>query len=150
MGRGTDHTTNNDFPSWPFLPGGIEKAWRGLPRTIQDAIELVRKLGVRYLWVDVLCLVQNDPDDTARGVKVMDEIYERSWLTIVAASGHSANAGLPGVREGSRYPSTAIPVTEDVSLGIFVTLDRLLKCSVYETRAWTYGPLPRFHGNNIS
>jgi hypothetical protein len=121
-----------------FQPGGIQKAWDFLPRTIQDAIELVRKLGVRYLWVDALCLLQNDPDDTARGVKVMDEIYERSWLTIVAASGHDANAGLPGVREGSRYPgAAAIPVAEDVSVGLFVPLDRLLKCSVYQTRAWT-------------
>ncbi|GAB1318460.1 Heterokaryon incompatibility domain-containing protein [Madurella fahalii] len=120
------------------LSGGIKKAWKSIPRTIKDAIDLVRKLGVRYLWVDALCLIQNDPDDVSRGVRIMDEIYERSWLTIVAASGHDANAGLPGVREGSRCRNTAIPVTEDVSVGIFVPLDRLLNCSVYETRAWTF------------
>jgi hypothetical protein len=121
-----------------FQPGGLKKAWRFLPRTIQDAMVLVRTLGLRYLWVDALCLIQNEPDDTARGVKVMDEIYERSWLTIIAASGHNANAGLPGVREGSRYPgAAAIPVAEDVSVGLFVPLDRLLESSVYETRAWT-------------
>ncbi|KAK3312603.1 heterokaryon incompatibility protein-domain-containing protein [Apodospora peruviana] len=121
-----------------LLPGGIEKAWQGIPRTIKDAIELVRKLGVRYLWVDALCLIQNDPDDVSRGVKIMDEIYERSWLTIIAASGHNANGGLPGIHENSRCSSAAVPITEDVSVGLFVPLDRLLKCSVYETRAWTF------------
>ena len=129
-----------------LLPGGIGKAWRSIPRTIKDAIELVRKLGVRYLWVDVLCLIQNDPDDVSRGIKIMDEIYERSWLTIIAASGHNANAGLPGMHENSRCSSAAVPITEDVSVGLFVPLDRLLKCSIYETRAWTYAPLSRHLG----
>ncbi|KAK2021805.1 heterokaryon incompatibility protein [Colletotrichum zoysiae] len=119
-------------------PGGIKAAWYALPRTITDAFELVRKLGARYLWIDALCLVQNDPSDLERGVNVMDQIYELSWLTIVAACGHNADAGLPGIGEGSRAEiSTAFPIVEGVSMGIYVPLDRLLKCSVYSTRAWT-------------
>ncbi|KAK1755499.1 heterokaryon incompatibility protein-domain-containing protein [Echria macrotheca] len=121
-----------------LVPGYLENAWDCIPRTIKDAIELTRRLGKRYLWVDALCLMQNDPDDVSRGVKVMDEIYERSWLTIIAASGHDANAGLPGIAEGSRCSNTAIRVTEDISVGIYVPLDRLMKCSVYESRAWTF------------
>ena len=121
-----------------LVAGYIEKVWDYIPRTIKDAIELTRRLGMRYLWVDALCLMQNDPDDVSRGVSMMDEIYERSWLTIIAASGHDANAGLPGIAEGSRCSTTAIPVTKDVSVGIYVPLDRLMKCSVYESRAWTY------------
>ncbi|EFQ33781.1 heterokaryon incompatibility protein [Colletotrichum graminicola M1.001] len=118
--------------------GGLKAAWSALPRTITDAFELVRKLGARYLWIDALCLLQNDPTDLDRGVNVMDQIYELSWLTIVAACGHNADAGLPGIGEGSRAEiHTAFPIVEDVSMGIYVPLDRLLKCSVYSTRAWT-------------
>ncbi|KAK5655903.1 hypothetical protein OQA88_5442 [Cercophora sp. LCS_1] len=84
------------------LPGGLKKIQPFLPRTISDAVTLVRELGMRYLWVDSLCLLQNDADDVERGVRVMNRVYGHAWLTIVAASGHDANAGLPGVQIGSR------------------------------------------------
>ncbi|KAK3937485.1 heterokaryon incompatibility protein-domain-containing protein [Diplogelasinospora grovesii] len=129
--------TTGNRPSL-LLPGGIRKAWHSIPQTIRDAIELVRRLGARYLWVDAFCLIQNDPRDVACGVNVMDEIYERSWLTIIAAYGHNANAGLPGIQEGSRFVSTATRITHDISVGLHVPLDRLLKCSVYASRAWTF------------
>jgi len=120
-----------------LMPGSMEKAGILIPRTIRDAMDLTRRLGVQYLWVDSLCLIQNDPADVSRGVGVMDEIYERSWLTIIAASGHNANAGLPGIAEGSRSATTAIPITDDLSVGLYISLDWLLQCSFYETRAWT-------------
>ncbi|KAF6806391.1 heterokaryon incompatibility protein [Colletotrichum sojae] len=59
-------------------PGATKAAWGNIPRTIQDAILLVKKLERRYLWVDTLCLVQDDPADLGAGVNVMDQIYEAS------------------------------------------------------------------------
>jgi Heterokaryon incompatibility protein (HET) len=59
-----------------LLQGSIDKIWEMIPRTIQDAITLVRKLELRYLWVDALCLLQNDWQDIDRGVNVMDQVYE--------------------------------------------------------------------------
>jgi hypothetical protein len=90
-----------------LLPGAIRKVWYTILQTIRDAIELVRRLDARYLWVDTLCLIQNDPTDLASGVNIMDQVYERSWVTIIAANGHNANAGLPGIQEGSRFVSRA-------------------------------------------
>ncbi|RDL32964.1 uncharacterized protein BP5553_08403 [Venustampulla echinocandica] len=121
-----------------LLPGAIRKIWYKIPQTIRDAIELVRRLDARYLWVDTLCLMQNDPTDLTSGVNVMDQVYERSWVAIIAASGHNANAGLPGIREGSRFVSRATRITGEVSVGLYVPLDRLLKRSVYTSRAWTF------------
>jgi len=77
-------------------PGGLEAA--NLPRTIQDAINFARVFGERYLWVDSLCLVH----DQQFQYRDADKIYARAALTVVAGSGHDANAGLPGVRKGSR------------------------------------------------
>lgn len=71
-------------------PGGLREAWQWIPRTIRDAFDVASRLGARYIWVDALCLVQNDAADLSKGVQVMDAIFERSWLTIVAASGHDA------------------------------------------------------------
>ncbi len=63
---------------------------------------LAQKIGERYIWCDALCLIQNDPDDVDRGIKSMDLIYENAELTVVAACGHDANAGLPGVHKSTR------------------------------------------------
>jgi hypothetical protein len=69
----------------------------------------------------------------------MDMIYEKALLTIVAASGHDANGGLPGVEEGSRfmprYPEEIIP---GVQLDVYLDLDQAMSRSVYSSRAWTY------------
>ena len=121
-----------------LVPGSVEKVWKILPRTIRDAIELTRRLGLVYLWVDTLCLSQNDADDLDLGVAVMDQIFERAWLTIIAACGHNAHAGLPGVREGSRKAlESPVEVKKGIWLGMYTELDLLLRHSVYNSRAWT-------------
>ncbi|KAK3352525.1 heterokaryon incompatibility protein-domain-containing protein [Lasiosphaeria hispida] len=123
-------------------PGAIQsqEVWDALPRTISDSIILLSRLGFSYLWVDSLCLLQNDPEDLSQGVNVMDQIYEKATLTIVAASGHDANAGLPGVRIGSREAKKPFSreVLPGLSLGTYFGPDHLLSGSVYETRAWTF------------
>jgi len=68
-----------------------------LPQTIQDAIDLVRTLGKRYLWVDSLCIDQVDKKDKERQIGKMSNIYSGAYLTIIALSGTSADAGLPRV-----------------------------------------------------
>ncbi len=118
--------------------GAIEEHWASLPATIRDAIELVGKLDFRYLWVDSLCLVQNDSADVNRGVNFMDHIFEKARLTIVSANGYDANAGLPGVRIGSRDEQPLVhEVKPGTFMGVYYGHDLLLARSVYETRAWT-------------
>jgi len=121
-----------------YRPGGLRVHWTLLARTIRDTIDLVEKLGERFLWVDSLCLLQNDTDDLAMGTNVMDLIYEKSHLTIIAASGHDASAGLPGVHPGTRYPNQQLrDIGEGVTMGVYTSLADLLMTSVYSTRGWT-------------
>ncbi|KAK0643203.1 heterokaryon incompatibility protein-domain-containing protein [Cercophora newfieldiana] len=111
----------------------------GLPRTIQDAMALTRAVGFRYLWVDALCLTQDDPDELETGISVMDGIYECSWFTLVAAGGGNADFGLPGVtQEGRGRQNLCVEVAPNVRVGVHITLDELLAHSVYRTRAWTF------------
>jgi hypothetical protein len=59
-----------------------------LPLTIRDSIEVTRSIGYHYLWVDSLCIVQDDEADRDSQLKMMDEIYSNASLTIAAGSGH--------------------------------------------------------------
>ncbi|KAK0714724.1 hypothetical protein B0H67DRAFT_220872 [Lasiosphaeris hirsuta] len=70
----------------------------------------------------------------------MDQIYEKAKLTIVAASGHDANAGLLGVRIGSREGNQLFSrqVLPGLLLGAYFGPNHLLSGSVYETRAWIF------------
>jgi len=48
---------------------------QSLPQTIQDAVETVRRLGLQYLWVDALCIVQDDDTDKMAEIARMGVIY---------------------------------------------------------------------------
>ncbi len=121
-----------------MLPGALKRVDRRLPTTIRNAITLVQSLNLRYLWVDSLCLLQNDPGDLEQGVGVMDQIYEHAWLTIIAAHGHDANAGLPGMESTYREPRVLLDeVTPKTYFGILMDPELRLKKAFYETRAWT-------------
>ncbi|RFN45535.1 transcription factor [Fusarium flagelliforme] len=69
-----------------------------LPRTILDAIKLTNALGERWLWIDSLCIVQDDDESLRHELKSMHQIYATSFLTIVAVDGEDAEYGLRGLR----------------------------------------------------
>lgn len=66
-----------------------------LPNTVVEIIHLCNKLGFRYLWVDRLCIIQDDTEDWAREASKMCDIYSRSELTI----------SVPICSESSQSPS---------------------------------------------
>ncbi|RYP77472.1 hypothetical protein DL770_007073 [Monosporascus sp. CRB-9-2] len=68
-----------------------------IPSTVLDAMVLTRNIGMRYLWVDNLCIVQDDQREKSRLIGRMDEVYENATVTIIAAAGSDANAGLKGI-----------------------------------------------------
>lgn len=108
-----------------------------LPQTIQDAITLTERLGERYLWVDALCIVQDDLEDLQRQTAAMDSVFSGATLTIAAAAGDDSNHGLPGLRAGSgRKTRRKIRVTENLSL--LSTAEDELRRSSWETRGWTF------------
>jgi len=79
-----------------------------IPKTIRDAIRLAESLGGQYIWVDCLCILQDDGPEKAYQLNLMGDIYAGAVATIVAASGDSADAGLDGrgCPEGSADKST--------------------------------------------
>lgn len=61
-----------------------------LPATHQDAIILARKLGLRYLWIDSLCIIQDSTSDCQRETAMMGDVYSNAYLTIAAVSSSSS------------------------------------------------------------
>ncbi|OHW91898.1 tol protein [Colletotrichum incanum] len=57
-----------------------------LPTTIRDAVEMCRSIGLCYLWVDALCIAQDDENDKLDQITNMGLIYKHSALTVVAAT----------------------------------------------------------------
>jgi hypothetical protein len=64
-----------------------------LPQTILDAVHVTRSLGIKYLWVDALCILQDSQVDKQHEVAKINSIYKNAYATISAASAPSANAG---------------------------------------------------------
>lgn len=58
-----------------------------LPKTFRDAIVITRKLNVRYLWIDSLCILQNCRQDWEREAARMHLVYRDAFLTISADAG---------------------------------------------------------------
>lgn len=58
--------------------------WNTLPKTFQDAITVTSLLGLSFIWIDSLCIIQNDKEDWATESAKMADIYEHASLTISA------------------------------------------------------------------
>jgi hypothetical protein len=63
-----------------------------LPQTLQHAFRLTRLLGIRYLWIDALCIVQDDPEEWELEAAKMGLIYSNAFLVISAiVSSHAGD-----------------------------------------------------------
>jgi hypothetical protein len=67
--------------------------FRSLPKTLQDAVTIVRRLQIQYLWIDALCIIQGDPDDWSREAGKMCLVYSFAHLTISAANSPASSHG---------------------------------------------------------
>jgi hypothetical protein len=110
-----------------------------IPQTIKDVMGLCARIADRYLWVDALCIVQDDRDDRIAQIRAMNTIYGSSILTIAATCGEGAEASLPGVQFDSR---TILQEPETIQ-GLRLTnrpwsFDKAVQRSRWNTRAWTF------------
>jgi Heterokaryon incompatibility protein (HET) len=74
-----------------FVDHGIP--YSQLPKTIQDAVIATQKLGLHFLWVDAICIVQDDAIFMTQELALMPEIYCNATLTICASRTSSCDDG---------------------------------------------------------
>lgn len=64
-----------------------------LSRTFQDAATIAREMKLRYLWIDSLCIIQDDSSDWERESARMGDIYRNAFITIAAAGARDGSEG---------------------------------------------------------
>ncbi|OCK80553.1 HET-domain-containing protein, partial [Lepidopterella palustris CBS 459.81] len=117
-----------------------------MPKTYCDAITTTRKLGIQYLWIDSLCIIQDDTKDWEQEAARMASIYEGAQVTIAAAWGKNGESGC--FRE--YHPSMVVEVQEQNDSGEYATgqipklylrpypnSERYLRDAPLNSRAWT-------------
>jgi hypothetical protein len=147
---GGDQVFKTTVASMAAMTRGISIA--DLPRTLQDAIRVCRGLEVQYLWVDCLCIVQDDEDDLTRELAIMPYIYQRAWVTISASTAEAVNEGFMQDR-GYETLGSSVPIslpylsTDGISTGAIILAEiqpdhiseRVVQDkSPIHRRAWTY------------
>ncbi|KAL1647068.1 hypothetical protein SLS58_002838 [Diplodia intermedia] len=60
----------------------------------RQVVQVTRKLGLDYLWIDSLCILQDSDDDWAHESSRMGRVYEGATINIVAASASDSNGPL--------------------------------------------------------
>ncbi|KAF5679751.1 heterokaryon incompatibility (HET) domain-containing protein [Fusarium denticulatum] len=110
-----------------------------LPQTFEDAISFTKRLGERYIWIDALCIPQDEPDIKAQQISQMDQIYSSSICTIVSLES-GVEGGLPG--SSSQSPRNVDQYFELLPGGLkiaipLMSLRLIMEEAAWETRAWT-------------
>lgn len=77
---------------------GLYNGIISLPSLIRDAINLIRDLGLPYLWVDRITIIQDDEATKHHQLSAMGEMYAGSLFTLVAAQNEEASLSLYGHR----------------------------------------------------
>lgn len=134
--------TECDYLALSYVWGGCDPGpfsrhskIRPLPATLENAISFTRAVGKTYLWVDAICIDQEDPDDKTRQIALMDIIYSGAWLTLVALSGTSADSGLYQI---NRKQQLTCQIGSFNFASTFPTLSQQVSDSVWGSRAWTF------------
>ena len=120
---------------YPNLPGN-------LPATVEDAIMVTRKLGVRFIWVDRYCIWQGDAVHKKSQVMQMPQIYNQAVATIAASCGVDPSYGLPGVSSRRRISDSQlcgyVGRRAFMSGRIQTRHVEEIDMSAWDTRAWTF------------
>ncbi|KAK8235048.1 heterokaryon incompatibility protein-domain-containing protein, partial [Phyllosticta capitalensis] len=120
--------------------GGLRGLGESIPCVIRDAMALVRGIGQRYLWCDLLCVVSDNLEVKKSQIEMMDVVYSEASLTIIALTGLHGNMELPGVRPGTREPICLSETLENGArfLTRHVPLTSFYDQTKYTKRGWTF------------
>ncbi|KAI1505802.1 heterokaryon incompatibility protein-domain-containing protein [Biscogniauxia marginata] len=128
---------------------------------VKDAVRVCNALGIRYLWVDAICIVQDDRSDWDRESQRIDRIFNNAVVTICPSSSSSCQQGFLtrprhsiDIQFNSRVKlSVSGHYTMEYSMldpdslethGVPVISD--LRGSVWDSRAWTF---QEFHSSQL-
>ncbi|KEZ40426.1 hypothetical protein SAPIO_CDS8300 [Scedosporium apiospermum] len=125
-----------------------------MPKTFRDAVEICIKLKIKYLWIDSLCIIQNDLDDWRVEAAKMGQYYRNSYVTVAAHPTHDWDGKIQAHIDGGCHLSRKRPFEATVrgrdgqacnifarqlhNHGQFVKTTQDGRCSEYFKRGWCF------------
>ncbi|KAK1775167.1 heterokaryon incompatibility protein-domain-containing protein [Copromyces sp. CBS 386.78] len=116
-----------------------------LPKSFQDAIEATRRLGIQYIWIDSLCIIQDSPDgkDWAAESAKMTTVYENSYVNFAATHAMDSTRGCFFDREPSQVRPIRLHVNWKMVSGYYYAAEShgftrsVARAPLYQ-RGWVY------------
>ncbi|KAK7215793.1 hypothetical protein V2G26_003796 [Clonostachys chloroleuca] len=99
--RWGDRSTHSQFCTYD---ANIERfrtniPFTSMPKTFQDAVKVTRAIGVQYLWIDSLCIIQENKDDWETESSRMEDVFSSAYCVIAATSASSSLEGFLNYRQ---------------------------------------------------
>jgi hypothetical protein len=149
-GQTTNAGLTRDNVDALLRPGGLHEIWHKISRVVREAIQLVAELDIytqRYLWVDSLCILQDDQEHKHTQIRQMGAIYNRAAMTIIALSAVNADSALlvpqkqlcethKALGEVERRKRVRLVPDYRISTRLMEQADR--SDYVYRSRGWTF------------
>jgi hypothetical protein len=112
-----------------------------LPRTILDGVFTCEQLGIEFLWVDSLCIIQDDEDDKAHEIALMPSLFQNSSITFTASSAQNVYEGFLNRRVVTNFPDLVFEIpyrNHKGDLGSIVLYKLAIeeKSEPLDTRGW--------------
>lgn len=126
-----------------FRPGGLDdpelamKSNAPLGKVVADSMAITAKIGERYLWIDALCIKQDDLEDKALEINRMASIYSCASVTIVPVENTSVHSPIPGLGQANRG-GLSEPIIGGLSISVRDRLLTVIASSHYNTRGWCF------------
>lgn len=115
--------------------GNIE--FSKLPATFQDAVTVTRELGVRYLWIDSICIIQGPDGDFAQQSQRMEDVFSQAYCILAASSARGQEDGFLKPRKKRDYIQLERNNKPAVCVSEFVDdFDRYVLKSPLNQRGW--------------
>lgn len=129
------------------LKGGIQVS--EMTQTNREALEVVRRLGIKYVWIDALCIIQDSKEDWHQQSQIMAQIYDAAHLTLLAGSAADSSEGFlhprkPGPRVAIPYSHNPLyapyyhPDVANPAGVVYATLKRSADPGPIQSRAWCF------------
>ncbi|CAJ2514239.1 Uu.00g023580.m01.CDS01 [Anthostomella pinea] len=147
-GEGTKHCTELRRENIATLMVSIDE--RELSKTHRDAFQLARSLHYRYIWIDALCIVQQEIADWEFESRRMADVYGNAALTIVAGRARDSRDGFLenpwtpasgpcAIPYSKRTPSDCGEGTQNRAMGnVLVSLRRSRETGPTDSRGWCF------------
>lgn len=118
------------------MPGYIRDLGDKMPQKIRDSLHVCDKMDVPYLWVDALCIVQDDEAEKADEISRMDDIYSNARAVLAIAADSKCIPGILGRKRDLVYYQEEFG--DESFMTSLASTTWTARFSKWNTRAWTF------------